>query len=212
MTPLTHAPKGYLGKKIQGGLTNMDGLGAYFIPASFISSSPQSGFNRVAAVNYARTFAITYNPLYFRFNNDCTNFTSQTMLTGGWQMSGLGAALDRADPDSWYYSCLSLFRPITTYSWGAAYNFNVFALRAGRVEGIQYYEDLNPGDIIFADWDSLDGTHQPDGRVDHIMIVTGKDTDGNVYVSYHTNDHKDRSMTDIRIAEPNANFYGDIVR
>src|SRR2546429_4579092 len=126
MIPLTDAPKGYQGKKIQGGLTNMESFGAYLIPASFISSSPQSGFNRVAAINYARTFALTYNPHYYRFRNDCTNFASQTMLTGGWQMSGLGAGLDRADPDSWYYSCLSLFRPIATYSWGAAYNFNVF--------------------------------------------------------------------------------------
>lgn len=167
-------------------------------------------------MNYALKWATGGgNPDYYRFGNDCTNFVSQCMYTGGWQMVGFGGGFSRASPSVWYYSCISSvsFRPIASYSWGAAYNFNVFILNAGRVTGVQYYQDLIPGDLIFADWDTANhGPHVPDGRVDHAMIITAKTSDGNVFVSYHSNDTRNRSMIDIAAAEPSANFFGDRVR
>ena len=213
MTPLTDAPPGYRSSSASRKSNNRSSLTVSFLQASLIDPLPQSNFDRHAAVTYARQHALSSNPQYYRFRNDCTNFVSQCMYAGGWQMIGFGLGLGRTNPDNWYYSCISSFgKAIASYSWGAAYNFNVFILRANRVQGIPYYQDLFPGDIIFADWDTTNGPHVPDGRVDHVMIVTGKDTHGNIYVSYHTNDNLDRPMRDIIAQEPVANFFGDVVR
>lgn len=65
--------------------------------------------------------------------------------------------------------------------------------------------------LVISFWDTVNGPHMADGQVDHALIVTGRTTDGEIFVSYHTNDNKNRSMIDIRSAEPNANFYGDVV-
>lgn len=212
MIPTINAPSGYGARNSQERQTSERTFGALLLKASFGSSFPQSGFNHQVAATYAQQYALTYNTAYYRFNNDCTNFASQSMFQGGWQMVGLGVGFGRTNPDNWYYSCVSaLGRPIASYSWGAAYNFNVFILRANRVQHATYFQDLQPGDIIFADWDTVNGPHQPDGRVDHVMIVTVKDSNGNIYVSYHTNDTKNRSINDIILHEPSANFFGDTV-
>lgn len=210
MTPTINAPAGYRSRNFQEKRMDEQSLGAHFFRTAF---SPLPILNHQAAANYARQYALIYNPAYYRFNNDCTNFASQAMLAGGWQMVGFGAGFGRTNPDNWYYSCISSAtgRPIASYSWGAAYNFNVFILRANRVQHVTYFQDLQPGDLVFADWDTINGPHLPDGRVDHAMIVTTKDVNGNIYVSYHTNDTKDRAITDIIMHEPSANFFGDIV-
>ena len=40
-------------------------------------------YDRTAAVNYARTYALSYNSAFKRFNNDCTNFVSQSLNARG---------------------------------------------------------------------------------------------------------------------------------
>ncbi|HEX8706817.1 MAG TPA: amidase domain-containing protein [Pyrinomonadaceae bacterium] len=212
MIPLKDAPPGYRPGKMQASLAANSG--AFLVKASLAPAAWPIGFNRTAAVDYATAHALSPNPAYYTFSNDCTNFVSQCMYTGGWQMVGFGAGFGRADPNNWYYSCISSFgQPVASYSWGGAYNFNVFILNAGRVDGVPYYTDLQPGDIIACDWDTLNGPHQPDGRIDHWVIITGKDTDGNVYVSYHSNNRLNKPMTQLRLVdEPGANFYGDRIR
>lgn len=42
-------------------------------------------YDRAAAVNYARRWALGRNPVYYNFENvggDCTNFTSQSIYAG----------------------------------------------------------------------------------------------------------------------------------
>jgi hypothetical protein len=171
-------------------------------------TSPQPGnYDRYTAINYAKAHALSYNSAFKTFNNDCTNFVSQSLLAGGWQMV-LGYYTHN---DVWWYSCALPGGLVchASYTWGAAYNFHEFlgTSPGQRTNYVSYFGDVDQGDIIFADWDAPDG-HHPDGRIDHVMFVTGKDTEGNLYISQHTNDRLDRPMAQVILQEPAANFYG----
>lgn len=171
------------------------------------SVRPFVNYDRVAAVDYAKAHALSYNPAFKRFNNDCTNFVSQTLLAGGWQMA-LGVYTHN---DVWWYSCMLPGGNVcrASYTWGAAFNFHEFlgTSPGQRTNMADHFGDVWPGDIIFADWDGPTG-HHPDGRIDHVMVVTGRDTDGNLYISQHTNDRLNRPMTQVILQETEANFYG----
>jgi hypothetical protein len=169
------------------------------------------GYDRITAINYARAHALSYNTDFKRFGNDCTNFISQTLLAGGWQMVyGL-----YTHNDVWWYTC-SLpggYACHASYTWGAAYNFHAF-LNTGpghRTDYVQYYGDVWPGDLIFADWDRP-GQHLPDGRIDHVMFVTGRDTEGNLFISQHTTDRLDRPFAEVILSETSAQFFGHRVK
>jgi len=164
-------------------------------------------YDRVASVAYAKQYALTYNSAFKHFNNDCTNFVSQSLNAGGWEMvTGY-----YTNQDVWWYACALPGGYVcnASYTWGAAYNFRQFLNTSpgNRTVAAQQLSNLFTGDIIFADWDGPSG-HHPDGRVDHVMFVTGKDTDGNLYISQHTNDRLDRPMAQVILQETEAQFYG----
>jgi hypothetical protein len=66
---------------------------------------------------------------------------------------------------------------------------------------------LWPGDVVFSDWDSPNG-HQPDTQIDHVMFVTGRDTQGNLYISQHSPSRRDQPLAVTKQAEPLAKFEG----
>jgi Putative amidase domain len=113
--------------------------------------------------------------------------------------------------DVWWYSCA--FTPSIRMSrklyLGCFVQFSPISQHCSRpkADAAQQLSNLFLGDIIFADWDGPTG-HHPDGRVDHVMIVTGKDTDGNLYISQHTNARLDRPMAQVLLEETEAQFYG----
>ena len=43
-------------------------------------------YDRGAAVAYAKKYAVNYNPEYWHFDSDCTNFVSQALHAGGMKM------------------------------------------------------------------------------------------------------------------------------
>jgi hypothetical protein len=45
------------------------------------------GYDREAAVKYAETWAYYFNPLYYHYGADCTNFASQILFAGGISMT-----------------------------------------------------------------------------------------------------------------------------
>ncbi len=168
-------------------------------------------YDRGASVDYAKAHALSYNTAFKAFNDDCTNFVSQSLLAGGWQMV-LGYYTNN---DVWWYGCAlpGGYTCHASYTWGAAFNFHEFlgTSPGQRTNFVQYYGDVWPGDIIFADWDGPSG-HHPDGRIDHVMFVTGRDSEGNLYISQHTTDRLDRPMTQVIFQEREANFYGFTVK
>jgi hypothetical protein len=49
---------------------------------------------------------------------------------------------------------------------------------------------------------------QGDRYIDHTALITGLDSSGMPYLTYHSNDHKDRSFSDFRrAADPTTVFY-----
>jgi hypothetical protein len=149
-------------------------------------------FNRHKAVAYARQYALTYNPAYRTFPNDCTNFVSQAMLAGGWtQVDG-----PREANNVWWYSGGFLGLRVASYTWGGAQNFYNFLSVSGRGTLAQGPADLDLGDVV---------QMRNGGTVHHTMIVTGKN--GNdLLLSYHTSNHLDESLQAIQARSAGEEF------
>ncbi len=64
-------------------------------------------YNRQGAVHYARRFAHVANPWFRPFPNDCTNFVSQCLWAGGWEMVGPPSVWNYNNDGAWWYSQIS---------------------------------------------------------------------------------------------------------
>jgi len=163
-------------------------------PASF--AMMYATYTPSAAVNYALTYWSSYNTSQYRsYSNDCTNFVSQSVRAGGWPFDETG---DRTLPDTWYYGSFTF---TTSYSWAGAHNFNQFFNQSGRGFVATYFEDMLTGDVLQADF-------EPDGNIQHSMVVTSKDANNTLYLTYHTNDNRNRPLPDLLAIYPNARWYG----
>jgi hypothetical protein len=162
--------------------------------------------NRQAVVNYAYQYwgpnDSNYNGAYRNFNNsgtqggDCTNFISQALRNGGWpDVTGF-----YRNTTAWWYNSLN-----QTWTWINAQYWWQFAWNRPRVDHAAYVNDLVPGDILQLDFNR-------DNSMDHSMIVTKKDGNGNIYLTYHTTNTRDRAFSDIYNSNPNAWYYGWILR
>lgn len=156
-------------------------------------------YNRTDAANYAVKYAISPNKNYVPWPNNCTNFTSQCLKTGGWKE--IGSFSNRTSTSAWYYTGTTLY---SCYSWSGAHNFFQFML-ANRSRGYGYSmasatNNLQVGDIIQIDFNK-------DGLIDHTMIITKKDkTD--TYMSYHTTNTLNKKLSLIFSENKKAAFYG----
>lgn len=156
-----------------------------------------TGVNRDAVVDYAKRHAATgtYNSSYRDFNDqggDCTNFVSQSMRAGGWQ-----------DDTGWYRSTSNWWynQYNQTYTWTSVYHFYEFTRKSGRGQSVSHFSDLNPGDVLQADFD-----YNGNG-MDHSMVVTGKSGD-ELYLSYHTSDKLDASLSWFQSQVGSSSYYG----
>lgn len=105
--------------------------------------------------------------------NDCTNFTSQMLYAGGWEK------IDGVFPgniDNWTDD---LYGPSNaSETWTVAYQqwrFGPHSERAvhwksGSAAETDKIWDLEPGDVLYADWDP---DKKPDGKIDHAMAISG---------------------------------------
>ncbi|MEM6469865.1 MAG: amidase domain-containing protein [Planctomycetota bacterium] len=143
------------------------------------------GFDHGKAAAYARKYALNYNTAYHAFDNDCTNFVSQAMLAGGWQMTGPREFRARQRDDVWWYGGAWFTR--ASYTWGGAQNFYNFVRVSGRGYLVDDSERLSFGDVV---------QMRSGGVVYHTMVVTGKE-DGDLLLSYHTSDHLDEPLSAI---------------
>lgn len=166
-------------------------------PAGDLRFAATAYYNITNAVNYALTYWDNYNTAYREYPNDCTNFTSQAFRAGGWPFDETGG---RTDPDTWYYGS---FTWTTSYSWAGAHNFYLFFRQSGRGFMAQYFSDLIRGDLVQADFGPT-----PDGNISHSMLVTHVDSNNNAYVTYHTNDTKNRPLQDLLATNPGTRWYG----
>ncbi len=139
-------------------------------------------YDRNAAVAYAREFAMSKNPDYYFFGGiggDCTNFVSQCLHAGGFNMI-------YDDIDGWFY-VNSSFR---SASWTGVEFFRRFLLNdlhfpKGEIVG---REDVEIGDIIFLN----------DGRRYYHSLFITKIEDGEIYICSHSDPSLDRPLSTYR--------------
>jgi hypothetical protein len=149
-------------------------------------------YNRISAVNYAKAYALSYAPFWLSDKStnggggDCTNFISQALFAGGWEMiEGF-----RWDPNVWYAEMLNFDRDDRSWTWAGAEPFSRFLGRSGRAHRCDF-DALIPGDIV-QEWRY--------GQIIHTMLVTemtirpGKKS---IFLTYHSNDTLNRPFDDI---------------
>lgn len=143
--------------------------------------------NRTAAVQYAKRHALSANPSFKRYGNDCTNFISQCMQAGGWsQITGWYQS-----NSVWWYTGGIFGVRAASYTWAGAQNFFNFATSSGRARVMPDASTLQLGDVI----------HLKDSTIYHSMIITGfNGTDP--LLSYHTRDTLDKSLATILAGLP----------
>lgn len=167
--------------------------------ADGVSTMAAHSYDRDAAVAYALRWSEVYkssrgnhpvayarNPEYEDLGGtNCANFVSQSLLAGGWTRR---YGVNPDDPDNWDDN---LNGPYTfSKTWTRANWLFDFAVKyrgyernfwpptdptAGPGDPDFAIWELEPGDLIFTDWD----TAVPDGVHDHVMIVTGTYTNPN---------------------------------
>ena len=137
-------------------------------------------YNRDAAVDYARRWALERNPAYYDFEKiggDCTNFASQCIYAGAQTMNFTPVL-------GWFYRS-SYDR---TASWTGVkflYNFLVNNQGIGPYARVVSREEAEPGDIVQLGTESGDFYHSP-----VITAVTPT-----ILVAAHTYDALDRPLS-----------------
>ena len=102
-------------------------------------------YDRDKAVSYANLYWEEYNPYYPEFeDNDCTNYISQIILSGG-------APMDHSGQHQWYYQDQSRPKITYSYSWAVVQDFFYYVTKnswTGPVAIRTTLDKLQKGDII----------------------------------------------------------------
>ena len=144
-------------------------------------------FDRKKEIQYAYEWWNKRNPQFYNFDEiggDCTNFVSQCLYFGGIMMTN-------NTNFGWYYKNLSM----RAYSWTGVEEFYNFAINNKSNFGprckLVTISEIEIGDIV--------QMLQIGDRFHHNMIITkidGKPTINSIYITCHTNDAKDKRLSD----------------
>lgn len=145
------------------------------IQSAAISSLATASFNRTAAVDYAHTWAYSYNPGWMQFSDDCTNFVSQCWNAAGINMTAYWYSY--LDSNSW------------TRSWTVVDDFYTYMINNGWCySGTQSQVQL--GDVIQL-YNSTTNSWS------HSMITTNFDYYGNILYSAHSQPRYDYALYNV---------------
>ncbi|MBR5540272.1 MAG: amidase domain-containing protein [Clostridia bacterium] len=140
----------------------------------------ETGYNRAAAVAYARQWAFARNPRYYNFDSvggDCTNFASQCVFAGA-------GVMNTTPTMGWYYRSSSDRTP----SWtGVEYLYRF--LINNRSIG-PYAREVGAGEVQVGDLVQLG---RSDGSFYHTPVITA--TSPAILVAAHTFDAFDRPLS-----------------
>ena len=144
-------------------------------------------YNRDLAVEYAKKYALKYNPNYFHFDGiggDCTNFISQCLLAGGCKMN-----YDK------YYGWFYINKDNRSPSWTSVKYLQRFLLdnkSPGIKAKILPIQQLEIGDSI--------QIRQNPNEFNHSVIIT-KITPREIYVSAHSYNAVDKPLSNYKYIE-----------
>ena len=137
-------------------------------------------YNRTAAVEYARRWAMQRNPAYYDFEKiggDCTNFASQCLFAGS-------KIMNYTPTFGWYYR--SSYDRIPSWSGVSfLYNFLMNNRSVGPFAHEVAASEAKPGDIVQL------GT--ADGHFYHSPVITAVTLE--ILVAAHTFDALDRPLS-----------------
>ena len=146
-------------------------------------------YDRTAAQDYAIKWALSTNPDFPRYGNDCTNYVSQCLHAGGWPMVGTPSFGGRKSNAVWWYdSHDEAWWTDASYTWGGAQNFANFLSHSRRGSIVTSVDKLKIGDIV--------QLKNSAGHTYHTMFVTLKSAT-ETFLSYHTSDHKNEPLSKI---------------
>lgn len=145
-------------------------------------------YNVQGALEYARTWALSRNPLFYDFTGgggNCTNFVSQSLLAGSLTMNP-------TETFGWYYVSLDDRSP----SWTGVRELYEFLLGLGGFAPAPervgpYGREVSRERVTLGDVVQL-GNAQ--GVFYHSLLVTGF-SDGDILVSAQSNDALDRPLS-----------------
>jgi hypothetical protein len=143
-------------------------------------------YNRLAAVNYALKWAVGGgNPIWPDYHQtsggggDCTNFISQCLYAGGWEMRYGGQNIF-----AWY--CWPKRRWDHSKSWTSADYFGFLLKNSGRAHPCSL-ADLSFGDLV--------SEELPGEGIRHWMLVTQLSP---LALSYHSTDYRNTPFQDVQ--------------
>ncbi|MEV4222298.1 amidase domain-containing protein [Nonomuraea sp. NPDC049725] len=164
------------------------------------STEAALAWDYTAMLNYANTYWDTYNPDYRTYGGvggDCTNFISQIVTAGGW--TEVGSWPDsRSDNANWFYGDYTW---TTSYTWPAAENWYWFAQHeSARTTYLGNVWDMLTTDVLQVDFDR-------DDNISHSLFVTDRSSDGELYLTYHSNNTHNKPLSSFLAANPDAWYY-----
>lgn len=143
-------------------------------------------YDRAAAVDYAKTWAMTRNPKYGDFSDiggDCANFISQCLIAGG-------AVMNVTRDTGWFYYSMKSRAP----AWSSVVYFHKF-ITTNQGRGPFGYEvaleDVLPGDVI-----QLKFAGKPDYSHSLLVLSAGDPpAPSNILIATHSYDALDRPLS-----------------
>jgi hypothetical protein len=164
-----------------------------------------AGYDYSAMVQYAANWYNRYNPTFPQYNDDCTNFVSQCLHAGGWQLAYSAGIFNYGNDHNWFYAGLATgFHDVltrNTHSWGGAQNLRNFAYLSGRAYDLSSASYLGPGDILGYDF-GRDGGDRRVGTLDHMQLACANHG-GNPLMAQHSDPYFGRPLSEI-MAQPGA--------
>lgn len=139
----------------------------------------QKKLNRSKVVAKAKQWSKStkMSPNFPKFKNNCANLASQSLRAGGWQYR---TSANPQDLRTWTPKNLI---GKTTRTWAQASSLHMFVSLTGKRQRKNIWS-TKPGDLIFADWGPKG---YADGKIDHVMIVTGYTKDKRPRISQQSN-------------------------
>jgi hypothetical protein len=141
-------------------------------------------FNPTAAVAYAHKWALSFNPAYPKWSEDCTNFVSQCMLAGHWTTVGKFPT-GRTNSHYWYHG---KYERTSSYTWAGAANFCAFTLykHGNKLPG---YGSMEIADVLAYRFSGAKS-------IGHVQICT-KVKGSSHWMSQHSGAYKDKPLSEI---------------
>ena len=150
-------------------------------------------YNRSNAVEYARRWALSRNPLFANFQGiggDCTSFVSQCLFAGS-------CTMNYTRDFGWYYISIN----DRAAAWSGVEYLYAYLTRGEQAPQLEsnvgpFATEVSRSDVMAGDVVQLS-----DSRGDYYHTVIVSDVrDGNILVCAHSSDARDRALSSYRNA------------